>query len=369
MLYEFRLHDLGEGLVNAEIMKWHVKEGENVGVDDILLEVQTDKAAVEITSPVSGKISSIFYKSGEIVSVGDLLLSIETDGSRNKTKTAAPQISPYLRKMAKDFGIDISLVKGTGPNHRITESDILRYKERMEAVDHDSKNPPTNSDRASLVRSAIAKKLSLAKSVIPDVTTVDEICMDPLLHLVDSIKNITQSKLSVFPFITKLVSLALKKHPILNAVSHENKVMIKEEHNIGIAVNTPYGVYAPVIKNVEKKSVLQLAEEMKQLTKLAKENKLQPHDMQDGTITITNMGPIGGLFATPIINYPQVAIIGINKMQKRPVVIEDELQIRQMIYLSVTFDHRFMDGVEVVTFINLLKKYMENPEVSLLGIE
>ncbi|MEB3103727.1 dihydrolipoamide acetyltransferase family protein [Ferviditalea candida] len=405
-MHEFRLPDIGEGLHEAEIVKWLVQSGDHVKLDDALVEVQTDKAVVELPSPAAGRICEIPWKEGDVVKVGEVLVaileesdepasvssttplsstvpspssaSLETSSSDHRLGNSCKHIlaAPSTRKKAREMGIDIQLVQGTGPAGRVTEDDLLRYLPNKEHSGGDAAEVVEAAKAVGIseprripirgIRKKIAEKMTRSAFTAPHATSVDEVDMSELIRFKDIYAKEAENqgvKLTFLPFILKALSVAFRQFPMFNAVMDEAKqeVEVHGSHNIGIAVDTDNGLVVPCIKGVEQKTILELAKEIKQLTISAKEHKLTAADMKGGTFTVTNIGPIGGLFATPILNHPEVAILGVHTIQKRAVVINDEIVARPMMYVSLTFDHRVLDGAEVVRFTNRLKQYFEDP--------
>ncbi|HSE39304.1 MAG TPA: dihydrolipoamide acetyltransferase family protein [Acidobacteriota bacterium] len=402
MAFEFRLPDIGEGVVEGEIVKWHVRPGQSVKEDDPLVEVMTDKATVMIPSPRKGKILETRGEEGGIVKVGAVLLTLDTgDGKaaapEKVTKAEpAPQpaekkqapsaaepskgralATPALRKMAQDMGIDINTVAGTGPGGRITREDIVQHSAPTAAK---APATPTAPSKAPVVagkesveevpfrglRKKVAEKMVESKTHAVHYTYVDEIDMTELVNLRSSAKDLASErriKLTFLPFIIKALVEGLKKFPLLNASLDEKagKILIKHHYHIGIGVATPDGLTVVVIKHADQKSLFELAQEIDRLSEAARQNKISLEDLKGSTFTITSLGTMGGMFATPVINYPEVAIVGIHKIEKRPVVHENQIVIRDRMYMSLSFDHRVVDGAVGAEFTQYVKKFLENP--------
>ena len=409
MVYEFRLPDIGEGVAEGEVVKWHVKEGDEVKENQPLVEIMTDKVNVEISSPKEGAIQKLMAKEGEVVKVGQVLIVIAERGSAGAVTTAAtaepgpvvpkPQTSapkqqetsppptqameprevlatPATRKLARDLGVDLSMVKGTGRAGRITDEDVQRAKAGAWPLTAGVTvtGPRGVEERVPLrgIRRIVAQHMVKSKETAAQVTHVDEVDMTEVVQLREKAKASAERrgvKLTYLPFIIKALIPALKQYPYLNATLDDEKeeILLRRYYNIGIATDTEQGLVVPVIKDAEHKSITQLAGEVTALTDKARAGRLSLDEIQGSTFTITNVGGIGGMFATPIINYPEVAILGVHKITKRPVVRENnQIIIRDMTYISLSFDHRVLDGAMAARFVNALKQYLEDPKLLLL---
>jgi len=407
MVYEFRLPDIGEGVAEGEVVKWLVKEGVEVKENDPLVEIMTDKVSVEIPSPKKGTILKLMAKEGEVVKVGQVLLAIGEKGEQTtttmstspsletpvpspiKTEVVPPATSaavlekrqeilatPATRKLARDLDVNLSLVQGTGPGGRIVDEDVHRFKKSgAKALTVTAPTPETggNEERIPLrgIRRKIAERMVKSKHTAAHVTHVDEVDMTEIVQLRERTKESAEKrgvKLTFLPFIFKALILALKQYPYLNATLDDEReeIVLKRYYNIGIATNTEQGLIVPVLKGADHKSITQLAEEIARLSERARTGQLTLDEIQGSTFTITNVGGIGGVFATPIINYPEVAILGVHKITKRPVVKDNQIIIRDMTYLSLSFDHRVLDGAMAAEFMNVIKQYLEDPKLLLL---
>ncbi len=407
-MVEFKLPDVGEGMHEGEIIKILVKTGEAVEQDQPVMEVQTDKVNAELSAPVKGVIKEIRIAEGETVEVGTTLLVIEPTAGSAKSETAAtvekasPRpvssqpfralATPYVRQLAREMKIDIEKVSGTGAAGRVTEEDLRQYASSASAkpVKRSIAPAPNNeavsapSERISIgmqpsantqqieripikgIRKKIAEHMTKSVTMIPHVTSVDEMEMDQLRALREQMLPFAQKrniKLTFLPFFIKALVIALREFPVLNASIDDatNEILLKRFYHIGVATDTPDGLIVPVIKDADGKSIFQIAEEISRLAELARMGKLTLEQITGGTFTVSNVGPIGGLLATPIINHPEVAIIALHKMEKRWVVREDEGVIRWMMNVSLSFDHRLIDGVTAVRFTNRIKELLENP--------
>jgi pyruvate dehydrogenase E2 component (dihydrolipoamide acetyltransferase) len=404
MAFEFRLPDIGEGVVEGEIVKWHVKPGQQVKEDDPLVEVMTDKATVMIPSPRKGTITETRGDEGSIVKVGAVLLTLDTgDGKSAAAATSAPKpaapapekksqpavsveskkegralATPALRKLAQDMGIDINSVPATGPGGRVTKEDILSYSSRGKAPSPTIEAPAkpsvyvfTGKEEVQEVpfrglRKKVAEKMVESKTHAVHYTYVDEIDMTKLVELRNSAKDLAKErgiKLTYLPFIMKALVAGLKKYPMLNSTLDEEKgkILLKNYYHLGVGVATPEGLTVVVIKHADQRPVFDLAIEIERLSESARQNKVSLEDLKGSTFTITSLGNTGGMFATPVINYPEVAIVGIHKIEQRPVVRNGQIVIRDMMYMSLSFDHRVVDGAVGAEFTQYVKQFLENP--------
>ncbi|AWI11233.1 MULTISPECIES: dihydrolipoamide acetyltransferase family protein [Bacillaceae] len=405
--------DIGEGLHEAEILQWFINVGDHVEIDQPIVEVQTDKAAVEITSPKKGLITKRNGEEGDTIYVGDTLVEIELDKevttvNKNNVKEdlSEPQknnseesrfpflksssqekkiiAAPSVRKFARESGINLKDIQGSEKNGRITKQDVLNYLEQMksaatlETIDKNSKdlvNEPMNLPNKTPeneilpirgLRKQIYKNMTKSAFTIPHVTGMEEINAERLVHLKSELNKTSTIKITYLPIIVKFVVDVLKRNPIFNAtIDEENEnIILKKEYNIGIAMATPQGLIVPVIHHADKKSVEEVAIEIAELNDKALKGKLSLSELQGGTFTISSTGANGGFFATPIINYPQVAILGIHSIKEKPVILPNrEVGIGYVMGISLSFDHRIIDGEPAGKFMNDLKKYMETPEL------
>lgn len=401
MAYEFKLPDIGEGLHEAEIVKWYVSVGDEVKEDQLIAEIQTDKAVVEMTTPVAGKVTALAGGEGDVVKVGEMLITLEQDASQNKAssertdgqQTGQPThprklpkrviAAPVVRKRARELGIDITEVKGSAKGGRITIEDLEQFVRDRGKKMKPSAAPgpdlkaftPQEDERIPMkgLRKRIAEKMVQSKFTAPHVTGLDEFDVTKLVRLRKQLLEQVEPniKLTYLPFIIKAATKALKEHPYFNASLDEerNEIILKKQYNIGIATATKEGLVVPVIKHADQKSILEIAAEIDELSRKARDQKLSLSDMQGGTFTITSTGMKGGWFATPIINYPEVAILGVHAIKKRPVVVNDEIVIRDMMGISITFDHRVIDGEPSGHFMETIANILENPELLLLDVK
>jgi pyruvate dehydrogenase E2 component (dihydrolipoamide acetyltransferase) len=399
MPYEFKLPDLGEGMAEAEIRKWLVKEGDSVAEHQSVVEVETDKAVVEVPSPRKGRVLRILKGEGEIVAAGESLMSIVEEGEvfkekaeeRGREKAGEKRRSvsvvgvlpeeeeeeketvlatPAVRALAREKGIRLEGIKGTGPRGSITREDLLGTREKVE-VDTDEYGAVEQIPIRG-VRRTIARHLLKSHQMTVCVTGMEEVDVTELWKVrkrEDAEGARRGVHLTYFPFIVKAVQHALIEHPMLNAsVDEEGGTIIqKKYYNIGFAVDTPDGLIVPVLRNVEKKSIIELAGELEQLAERARQRTVKLQELKGSTFTISNYGQFGGGFSTPIINYPDVAILGCGRISDRPWVVDGEIAIRKILPLSLTFDHRVTDGGDATRFLSRVGGFLEDP--ALLFIE
>ncbi|WP_206885312.1 dihydrolipoamide acetyltransferase family protein [Alicyclobacillus mali (ex Roth et al. 2021)] len=434
---EFKLADIGEGIHEGEILRWVVKEGDQVEQDAPLVEVQTDKVAAELPSPVAGVIERIVAREGQVVPVGTVLAVISEAGAhpaaaaasvaapvaaeaqasaqekpatqasaaQEGRATAAPGASgaarrggkrralatPHVRALARKLGVDIDEIDGTGPVGRVTEEDVRRFAEggRGPAVEpdrghteHAVEAQPTAASRVATpeasgelveqvplrgLRRRIAEHMVQAKRIIPHATHIDEVEMDGIEALRERLRPYAEArgvKLTSLAFFVKAVAIALKEFPYVNASVDEAQehVLLRRYYHIGIAVDTEQGLIVPVVKHADQKSVFEIGREVSDLARRARENRLSLDEVTGSTFTISNAGAVGGLYATPIINYPESAILGIHKMAPRPVVRNNEIVIRNIAHVSLSFDHRIIDGGMAIRFTNRVRELLEEPD-------
>jgi pyruvate dehydrogenase E2 component (dihydrolipoamide acetyltransferase) len=397
MVKQFKFPDIGEGITEGELVRWLVKEGDEIKKDQPLAEIETDKAVVEIPSPYSGTILKLHFKESDIIKVGEVLVSIGEKGEalplepaveKPAEKRPAPstvgeitesqeeireiQATPKVRKLALDLGVELKTVKGSGPGGRIIEEDVKRVKEKEAGVPEKEPKPEVDIygsiKRMPLrgVRRATAKRMAESVSKAAHITHFDEADVTDLAKIREKMKKEAEKKgvkLTYLPFFVKAVIAALKLHPLLNASLDEEseEIIIKKYYNIGIAVDVPDGLIVPVVKAADQKSLMEIAEEIQRLAEAAKTRTVDLADLKGGTFSITNVGMIGGYAATPIINYPEVAILATLKIADRLRVIEGEIKIIKSLPLCLSFDHRVIDGAEVARFMNDLIHFLENP--------
>ena len=397
MAKQFRFPDVGEGIAEGEIVRWLVKEGEEVKADQTLAEIETDKAVVEMPSPYAGRVLKLHFREKAVVKVGQVLVTIGEKGEAVPEAGAAaeapvaeaqagtpsgaaaqagpaPQATPKVRKLAQELGVDLAAIQGTGPGGRITEDDVKAAKEKPPEKKREIKVKSKYDLYGTLeriplrgVRRATAKHMRESLDKAAHVTHCDEADATKLVALREVMKPEAEAKgikLTYLPFIVKAVVEALKLHPTLNAVldEEEQEIVVKKYYNIGIAVDIPDGLIVPVVKMAEQKSAFDIAEEIQNLAKAAKDRTLDLADLKGGTFSITNIGVIGGYAATPITNYPEVAILASMKIEDRPRVENGAVVVRKTIPLCLAFDHRVNDGAEAARFAKDLIRFLEDPE-------
>ncbi len=409
---EFKFPDIGEGIEEGEIVKWRIKEGDRVEEHQVIGEVETDKAVAEIPSPYSGIVLKINFKEGETVKVGQVLFVIGEEGEKyTKSEVRGPVIKPagavgYLeeasdeegatprivspakpagiqvlatpavRSMAKELNVDLTQASGTGPEGRITEEDVrraagseaktqapeLKIKRKYDMWGYIDRIPMKG------IRKVIAKHMVESVKHIPHVTTMDEADVQKLVALRESEKLKAKEQgihLTFLPFVMKACLVAMKEFPMVNSTLEEDseEIIMKKYYNFGFAVDVDgEGLMVPVVKGVDMKSVLEIAKEMQELAEKARQRKLDLQDMRGGTFSITNYGSIGGTFATPIINYPEAAILGLGRMHDKPIAVDGKVEIRKVLPLSLVFDHRIIDGAYAARFLNVLIAQLQEPE-------
>jgi pyruvate dehydrogenase E2 component (dihydrolipoamide acetyltransferase) len=332
--YEFKLPDLGEGLTEGEIARWLVSEGQEIAEDDPLVEVQTDKTTVEIPSPAGGKVARILVAEGEVVPVGTVLVVIGEDGA------AAPQpkppervrATPLIRRMAQELGVDLSSVEGSGSQGRITEEDVRKAAGGVDEAPEGRREPLRG------VRRLVAEHMTRAHQEVPPVTWVEE-C---------DFGNVDLKRL--VPLALKAVAESLREFPELNARLEGDEIAYLDRYDLGVAVQTDQGLVVPVVRGCDERSVEELAREVERLADAARAGTLKPEELRGSTFTVTSAGKLGGLLTTPIVNHPEVAILSIGRVAERPVVREGQVAARPTGYISVTFDHRVIDGARAAEF-------------------
>jgi pyruvate dehydrogenase E2 component (dihydrolipoyllysine-residue acetyltransferase) len=340
--YEFKLPDLGEGLTEGEIARWLVSEGQDVAEDDPLVEIQTDKTTVEIPSPAAGTVTRILVDEGKVVPVGTVLVVIggEPDGDQpraepQKEVQAAPpkpagkgRATPLVRKIAQELNVDLDTLTGTGPQGRITEDDV-----RAAAAPQEGRREPLRG-----VRRLIAEHMARAHREVPAVTWVEE-C---------DFSN-TDLKL-LLPTVLKACADSLKEFPELNARLEGDEIVYLDRYDLGVAVQTEQGLVVPVVHDCDARSVDDLRADVDRLAESARAGSLKPEELRGSTFTVTSAGKLAGLFQTPIVNHPEVAILSVGRIAERPVVRDGEIGTAKVGYVSVTFDHRVIDGARAAEF-------------------
>ncbi|MBI5975810.1 dihydrolipoamide acetyltransferase family protein [Staphylococcus canis] len=428
MAFEFRLPDIGEGIHEGEIVKWFVKAGDQIEEDDVLCEVQNDKSVVEIPSPVTGTVEEVVVEEGTVAVVGDVIVKIDApdaedmefkgghDDSSSKEEEQAPKeeekaaeapqqneedvdeskrvkAMPSVRKYARDNNVNIKAVNGTGKNGRITKEDVDAYLNgggqaattteetaSTESTQEATSTAPAASaegdfpettEKIPAMRRAIAKAMVNSKHTAPHVTLMDEIDVQELWDHRKKFKEIAAeqgTKLTFLPYVVKALVSALKKYPALNTSFNEEAGEIVHKHywNIGIAADTERGLLVPVVKHADRKSMFEISDEINELAVKARDGKLTPDEMKGATCTISNIGSAGGQWFTPVINHPEVAILGIGRIAQKPIVKDGEIVAAPVLALSLSFDHRQIDGATGQNAMNHIKRLLNNPELLLM---
>lgn len=421
MIREFKFPDIGEGIHEGILLKWYVKKGDKIASGAPLAEVETDKVNAELPSPYSGEVVDLLATVGETIHVGAVIIRIddlekgEIEDSKQEVieeenagvvgaleassevipsslegrkpteiaKEARGKVltTPVARKMAHDLGIDIRTLQGTGPGGRIMKVDIKHAHEKVPVkVEREAKEDRAQRTESiqsteghieriplSMMRKTIAKKMVQSKFTAPHATVMDEGDVTALVEFRNKVKEGFKVEegihITYMPFIIKAVMLALKEIPKMNSSYDEEnqEILLKRFYHLGIAVDTEEGLMVPVIRDVDKKSIFQLARELEDISTRARMKDLQVEELRGSTFSITNYGAAGSNFGVPVINYPEAAILGIGKIEKKPVVREDKLVLRYRVPLSLSIDHRVLDGGDGARFLNIIKKYLEEP--------
>ena len=416
MAFEFKLPDVGEGLTEAELLAWLVHEGDLVKEGQPLARIETDKAVVEIPAPRDGVILKLNFSEGAVIHVGEVFVVLggpeeKPDDFAKKPQvgvgvvgvleeappepapkpTQAPLATPVVRKLAKEMDVELAKVPGSGPEGRILEADVRKAVPASGPGEKEADKLVTAEPKATArkikkydfygyiehipfrgLRKTIARNVARSQHAAVTVTATDEADITELQGLKTRTQTRAQSHnvhLTLLPFIMRAAVAALKDHPYLNATLDEEgeDIILKKYYNIGIATDTPEGLLVPVIKNVENKSILELAQEIQNLAAKARDRSIDLADMQGGSFTITNYGSIRGIFGTPIINYPEVAILGTGRRQELPRVRNGNIEIRQVLPISLSFDHRVVDGGQAARFLQQFIGYLEDPALILVG--
>lgn len=415
MAYEFKLPDIGEGIHEGEILKWFIKEGDEVKEDDVLCEVQNDKAVVEIPSPVEGKVLEIKVQEGEVAVVGDTLITFDAEGYETEssseekdekgeqpvaaqsveektletTKTEKKRViaMPSVRKYAREKNVNIQEVVGTGKNGRVLKEDIDRFlqgetvqeetvaqqevAEDKETVAIPQGTYPETREKIRGIRRVIAEAMVESKTKAPHVTLMDEVDVTELVAHRARFKEIAAEqgiKLTYLPYVVKALVSASKKFPIINAAVDDEteEIVYKHYYNVGIAADTDNGLVVPVIKDADRKSIFEISKEINELAEKARNGKLTAEEMKGASNTITNIGSVGGQWFTPVLNYPEAAILGIGRIQEKPIVRNGEIVIAPVLALSLTFDHRIVDGADGQQALNQIKRLLNDPQLIMM---
>ncbi len=424
--------DIGEGIHEGEIVKWFVKPGDKVQEDDVLCEIQNDKAVVEIPSPVEGTVQEVLVGEGTVATVGQVLVTFDAPGYENlqfkgddhaeeapkqaeapaapaqeaapaaQAAQAQPQAEadpnrrviamPSVRKYAREKGVEIRLVTGSGENGRILKTDIDAFlnggaapapaattaaaeEAKAEAPKAAAPIPqgeyPETREKMSGIRKAIAKAMVNSKHTAPHVTLMDEIDVTKLVAHRKKFKEVAAAKgikLTFLPYIVKALTSALREFPVLNTSLDDatSEIIHKHYYNIGIAADTEKGLLVPVVKDADRKSVFTISNEINELAGKARDGKLAPNEMKGASCTISNIGSAGGQWFTPVINHPEVAILGVGRIAEKPIVLNGEIVAAPVLALSLSFDHRMIDGATAQNAMNHIKRLLNDPELLLM---
>ncbi|MEQ2526030.1 2-oxo acid dehydrogenase subunit E2 [Robertmurraya yapensis] len=428
MAFQFRLPDIGEGIHEGEIVKWFVKPGDKVQEDDVLCEVQNDKAVVEIPSPVEGTVLEVLVDEGTVATVGQVLITFDAPGYEDikfkgdeghdaPASEAAPAKAeaepvatapaanaepvdpsrriiamPSVRKYARDKGVDIRQVSGSGDNGRVLKDDIDTFlnggaapaaatTQEAPAAQAETAKPaatpipagqyPETREKMSGIRKAIAKAMVNSKHTAPHVTLMDEVDVTKLVASRKKYKEVAANKgikLTFLPYVVKALTSALREYPALNTSLDDatSEIIHKHYYNIGIAADTEKGLLVPVVKDADRKSVFNISAEINELAVKARDGKLAPDEMKGASCTISNIGSAGGQWFTPVINHPEVAILGIGRIAEKPIIKDGEIVAAPVLALSLSFDHRMIDGATAQNALNHIKRLLNDPELMLM---
>lgn len=426
MAFEFKLPDIGEGIHEGEILKWFIKEGDHIEEDDPLCEIQNDKAVVEIPSPYEGEVLEIHVQEGEVAIVGDPLIKIEgeageepeeeadeeeetedtsaeqdtqdqadsqTDTPQQKQTDSKAETSkrviamPSVRKYAREQDVNIQEVQGTGKNGRVLRTDIDAFvsgdqetasEDVAQDVASEEKEPavirgdyPETREKMSGIRKVIANAMVNSKTKAPHVTLMDEVDVSALVEHRRRFKDVASEqdiKLTYLPYVVKALISASKKYPIMNAMVDDEteEIVHKHYYNIGIAADTERGLVVPVVKDADRKSIFDISAEINELAEKARSGKLSAEEMKGASNTISNIGSAGGQWFTPVLNYPEAAILGIGRIADKPIARNGEVVVAPVLALSLTFDHRIIDGVTGQEAMNQIKRLLHDPQLIMM---
>lgn len=428
---DVQLPEIGEGVTEGELVRWLVKPGDSVKVDQPLVELMTDKATVEVPSPAAGTVKDLKFKEGEVIKVGATFVTVE-EGAAGAAKaapapaakapaapTAAPAAAkspapaqqqqsmsanggmpavqpppmdinvlatPSTRRLARESNVDINGIQGSGLAGRVTRDDVMK-SQGATGAGMPSYAPPRfedipgfvsqqgKEDREPLrgIRKKIAENMQMAKHVIPHFTLMDEANVTALVAMREELKPVAEQKglkVTYLPFVMKALIATIREFPKFNSSIDDaaQEIVSKKYFNVGFAADTPNGLMVPVIKDADRKTIFQLSAEIMDLGKRARDGKLKLEEMKGATFTITNIGSVGGSYATPIINHPEVAIFGMYKIQEKPYVVDGQLEIAKFMNFTVTCDHRLIDGAEAARFLAAFLKRIENPGLLMMDM-
>ncbi|UCF66575.1 MAG: 2-oxo acid dehydrogenase subunit E2 [Acidobacteriota bacterium] len=437
-MFEFKLPDLGEGIHEGELLTWHVEIGQVIDEDAPLVDVETDKAAVTIPSPVGGKVLELVGSAGDTLTVGEVIARIETgDGAASAAPAAAPPAvaqresapadseaapapaamvppqpaapagprrgpvpaAPATRRLARELGLDIAQIPGSGPAGRVTREDVQRFAagglEPVTAVAPDDESAGTGAAPSGIpffelepmpdfsqygaietkpvrsIRRKVARKLATSMIVVPHVALMDDADVTELEVFRRRERRTDERRLSLLPFVVKAITECLKEHRMFNASldPQREEIIYKQFYNIGFAADTPRGLIVPVVRDADKKSIIEISAEIYELAVKARDGKIEVKDLQGSTFTITNIGPLGGTRLVPTINYPEVAILGMGRAKPQPVVRDGQIVARTILPLTLAFDHRVADGADSARFMSALVRRLSDPLDWLLAMK
>lgn len=421
---DIKLPELGEGVTEGELVKWLVKPGDAVKADQAIAEVLTDKATVEVPTPVAGTVKELKFKSGDVVKVGSTMITLEGGSSSQRevpatahanfaaAHTSAPVAkassapvatvastgifppvaeskilaTPATRRLAREMGVDINALSGSGLAGRITRDDVLAAKGGATSATASAAGKPATTAAMSIpkpayqgpagaaeervplvgIRKKIAENMQRSKMIVPHFTIMDEAKVDAMVAMRESLKEHAEkngTKITYLPIVMKALIATMREFPMFNASIDDaaGEIVYKKYFNLGFAADTPNGLVVPVIKNADQKSILEISKEILDLSKRARDGKLKPDEMKGATITVTNIGSIGGTYATPVINHPEVAILGMYKIDEKPVIKNGQLSAIKVMNYTVTADHRLIDGAVAARFLAAFIARIENP--------
>ncbi|MGE5086362.1 MAG: 2-oxo acid dehydrogenase subunit E2 [Bacillota bacterium] len=415
---DIKLPELGEGVTEGELVKWLVKSGDTVKADQAIAEVLTDKATVEVPTPVAGVVGDLKFKAGDVVKVGSVMITLQGAGSAvaapavPQTAAAAPAAkaapvaitsapaatangifppvadskvlaTPATRRLARETGVDINALPGTGLAGRVTREDVLAAGAGSAGATAVAKAGATSisipkpayqgpagaiEERIPLIgiRKKIAENMQRSKHIIPHFTIMDEAKVDAMVAMRESLKDFAEkkgTKITYLPIVMKALIATIREFPQFNASIDDanGEIVYKKYFNLGFAADTPTGLVVPVIKNADQKSIIEISKEILDLSKRARDGKLKPDEMKGATITVTNIGSIGGTYATPVINHPEVAILGMYKIDEKPVIKDGQLKAIKVMNYTMTADHRLIDGAAAARFLAAFIARIENP--------
>ncbi|MCB0365694.1 MAG: 2-oxo acid dehydrogenase subunit E2 [Bdellovibrionaceae bacterium] len=430
---EVNLPDIGEGVTEGELVKWLVKPGDKVEPDQPVAEVMTDKATVEVPTPVAGVVKELLRQEGDIIPIETAMLVLETDGAaktapapKHEEPKPAPAMAaasgpaptaavvarptptsggmevyppaasskilatPGTRRLAREFGVDINNLPGTGPLGRVTREDVIRAKDLSSGLGATVAGRPTMQmppkvayqgaggemeERVPLrgIRKKIAENLQMAKQIVPHFTLMEEVNVTELVHFRNQAKEAGEKagvKVTYLPFVMKALIATIREFPMFNASIDDaaGEIVYKKYFNLGFAADTPNGLLVPVVKNADQKTIIEMSRDIKDLALKARDGKLALDEMKGATITITNIGSVGGVYATPIINHPEVAILGMYKITERPIWVDGEWWPAQFMNFTITCDHRLIDGAVAANFMKAFATRIENPSTLMLDM-